>query len=172
MEESKPANSDAEVIESLHDDAVNPAETENVDADNETVKKKRKKEKEAEDYLHKINVDQVLRETGLDMDGLCKLIGIDYQTINRWKFGKDRKGNRPKYNAIIRMLRHGATTKTLFGVDTPSAPPEPQKIVLTDDLIAEMMVRAGDMLKKKNAQTSNDISYDRSNDASYEQSDD
>ena len=102
-----------------------------------------------EEFLHTINLDMVFQESGLDMDGLCKFLNLDYQTINRWTWPKSRKGNRPKYNAIIRLLRMGVTTKTLFGVESSCRSEEPQKIVLTDDLIAEMMVRAGEMLKKK-----------------------
>lgn len=145
MDES---NATIQVSDTNDETAENTQKTVNVD-DTIAVGKKRKKEKEIEDYLHKINVDQVLRETGLDMDGLCKLIGVDYQTVNRWKFGKERNGNRPKYNAIIRLLRHGATQKTLFGVDPPDSSSNSNKIVLTDDLVAEMLVRAGRMLEEK-----------------------
>jgi len=149
MEESNtPISEEVGVVKSA-ESPENPAETEKIEAGSDSGKKKKKKEKEVEDYLHNINVDQVLRETGLDMDGLCKLVGIDYQTVNRWKFGKDRNGNRPKYNAIVRLLRSGATTNTLFGVETPVAPSGPQKIVITDDLVAEMLARAGSILKSK-----------------------
>lgn len=145
MDESNATILSSDNTEKASENTENPV---NVD-DAVAVGKKKKKEKEIEDYLHKINVDQVLLETGLDMDGLCKLIGVDYQTINRWKFGKDRNGNRPKYNAIVRLLRHGATQKTLFGVENPVSSSEPNKIVLTDDLVAEMLVRAGRMLEEK-----------------------
>jgi hypothetical protein len=49
------------------------------------------------------------------------------------------------------MMRNGATSKSLFGVDATVPVGESHKIVLTDDLIAEMMVRAGEMLKKKDS---------------------
>lgn len=71
-----------------------------------------------ESFLHEINVDAVLKETGMDLDELCKLINVDSQSIGRWNKPKAKAGNRPKYNAIVRLLRAGATTKTLFGVDT------------------------------------------------------
>lgn len=151
MEENNiPISEEEDAVKGV-ESSGNTAETEKFVAETDSVKKKKKmKEKEVEDYLHNINVDQVLRETGLDMDGLCKLVGIDYQTVNRWKFGKDRNGNRPKFNAIVRLLRSGATTKTLFGVETPVAPSEPQRIVVTEDLLADMMLQAGTLLKKKN----------------------
>lgn len=150
MEENNTLISEEEDAVKCVENSGNTAETEKVVAGTDSGKKKKKKEKEVEDYLHNINVDQVLREAGLDMDGLCKLVGIDYQTVNRWKFGKDRNGNRHKYNAIVRLLRSGVTTKTLFGVETPVAPSEPQRIVVTEDLLADMMLQAGTLLKKKN----------------------
>ena len=71
-----------------------------------------------ENFLHEINVDAVLKETGMNLDELCKLINVDSQSVGRWNKPKSKAGNRPKYNAIVRLLRAGATTKTLFGVDT------------------------------------------------------
>lgn len=81
-----------------------------------------------ENFLHEINVDAVLKETGMNLDELCKLINVDSQSVGRWNKPKAKAGNRPKYNAIVRLLRAGATTKTLFGVDTAAShqpAPEP-----------------------------------------------
>lgn len=79
---------------------------------------KEKERKEAgEGFLHDINQDRVLYETGLDMNGLCNLLGIDSQSVGRWDKKKENSGNRPKYNTLIRLLRAGATVETLFGVD-------------------------------------------------------
>ena len=81
-----------------------------------------------ENFLHEINVDAVLKETGMNLDELCKLINVDSQSVGRWNKPKAKAGNRPKYNAIVRLLRAGATTKTLFGVDTAAThqpAPEP-----------------------------------------------
>ena len=81
-----------------------------------------------ENFLHEINVDAVLKETGMNLDELCKLINVDSQSVGRWNKPKAKAGNRPKYNAIVRLLRAGATTKTLFGVDcaaTHQPAPEP-----------------------------------------------
>ena len=58
-----------------------------------------------------------MEETGLNLSGLSELLDIEEQTINRWEKDKAHKGNRPKYNAIILMLRKGATMNTLFGID-------------------------------------------------------
>lgn len=70
-----------------------------------------------ESFLHEINVDAVLKETGMDLDELCKLINVDNQSVGRWNKPKSKAGNRPKYNAIVRLLQKGATVETLFGVD-------------------------------------------------------
>ena len=86
------------------------------DSIEKTPKEKEKKEA-VEGFLHDIDPDRVLYETGLDMNGLCNLLGIDSQSVGRWEKKKENSGNRPKYNNLIRLLRAGATTKTLFGVD-------------------------------------------------------
>ena len=85
-----------------------------MDANGENEKVKKKAE---EEFLHIIDVDKILCETGLDLDGLCKLVKLDSQTINRWGCKKSKNGNRPKYNAAVRLLRAGATVETLFGVE-------------------------------------------------------
>ena len=79
-----------------------------------------------ENFLHEINVDAVLKETGMNLDELCKLINVDSQSVGRWNKPKAKAGNRPKYNAIVRLLRAGATTKTLFGVDAATHQPAPE----------------------------------------------
>jgi hypothetical protein len=97
-----------------------------MDANGENKKVKKKAE---EEFLHIIDVNKVLCETGLDLDGLCKLVKLDSQTINRWGCKKSKNGNRPKYNAAIRLLRAGATVETLYGVEykRPSPPPTTEK---------------------------------------------
>lgn len=81
-----------------------------------------------ENFLHEINVDAVLKETGMNLDELCKLINVDSQSVGRWNKPKAKAGNRPKYNAIVRLLRAGATTKTLFGVDAAIHQPAPEPV--------------------------------------------
>lgn len=92
----------------------------------ETEKNKGKKEAE-EGFLHEIDVNKVFIETGLDKNGLCKLLGVGGQSIDRWGEKKDNNGNRPKYNSIVRLLRAGATTETLFGVS--SKPQQPASVL-------------------------------------------
>ena len=55
------------------------------------------------------------------MSGLSELLDIEEQTINRWKKDKAQNGNRPAFNAVVKMLRKGATVETLFGVDYAKA---------------------------------------------------
>jgi hypothetical protein len=71
-----------------------------MDANGENKKVKKKAE---EEFLHIIDVNKVLCETGLDLDGHGKLVKLDSQTINRWGCKKSKNGNRPKYNAAIRV---------------------------------------------------------------------
>ena len=115
------------------------------------IQEKKPVKKANEEYLHKINLNSLKVEMKMDLPEIARMAGITENGIYKWSWDKSRQGVRPSYNAIVRLLRNGATTKTLFGVDAPVAPSEPQKIVLTDDLIAEMMVRAGEMLKKKDS---------------------
>lgn len=69
------------------------------------------------EFLHKINVSKVLQETGLDINGIAELVNVDVQTVYRWAWDKKKKGNRPKFNAMVRLLQNGATVETLFGVE-------------------------------------------------------
>lgn len=48
-----------------------------MDANSENKKVKKKAE---EEFLHIIDVDKILCETGLDLDGLCKLVKLDSQS--------------------------------------------------------------------------------------------
>lgn len=73
------------------------------------------------EFLHKINVSKVLEESGLDISGLAKLIDVDEQTIRRWAWEKQKNGNRPKFNAMVRLLQSGVTVETLFGVEYEKA---------------------------------------------------
>lgn len=103
--------------------------------------------------MHKINVSKVLEETGLDMSGLKSLLDIEDQTIGRWEKDKAHKGNRPKYNAIIKMLKKGATVETLFGVDYKPKK-EVSKIPPVEELIntpqfQEELVKALKKLKEE-----------------------
>lgn len=102
-----------------------------------------------ESFLHEINVDAVLKETGMDLDELCKLINVDNQSVGRWNKPKSKAGNRPKYNAIVRLLQAGATVETLFGVDyaathqtAPAAEPDNTPIDYQDPKFLEAVKKA------------------------------
>lgn len=69
------------------------------------------------DYLHKINVEQLSKELNLSVEEIAKLAGIA-EARNLGKWGQDKpNGSRPNYNALIKLLKNGATVETLFGVD-------------------------------------------------------
>lgn len=68
------------------------------------------------DFLHKINLDALAKETRLSEEEIAKLAGIsDPKNLGKWAQGKPN-GSRPNYNAFVRLLRNGATVETLFGV--------------------------------------------------------
>lgn len=75
-----------------------------------------KKKKAEEELLHNIDLDALQRDTNLSLDEIASLSGIkDSKNLGKWAQGKPN-GSRPNYNAIIRLLRAGATQETLFGV--------------------------------------------------------
>lgn len=57
----------------------------------------------------------------MDINGLAELVNVDVQTVYRWAWDKNKKGNRPKFNAMVRLLQKGATVETLFGVEYTKA---------------------------------------------------
>ena len=119
-------------------------------ASNSSNKKNEKKVEE--EFLHIIDVDKILLETELDIEGLCELVNLDSQTINRWGCKKSKNGNRPKYNAIIRMLKSGATVETLFGVEYKRAPrptDEELKVQLTPTDLSWAFGEAMKLLQEK-----------------------
>lgn len=69
------------------------------------------------DFLHKINLDALSKETRLSEEEIAKLAGIsDPKNLGKWGQGKPN-GSRPNYNAFVRLLQNGATVETLFGVE-------------------------------------------------------
>lgn len=87
------------------------------------------KKKADEEFLHKIDLDALKKETGLSLDEIALLSGIkESRNLGKWAQGKDKSGSRPNYNAIVRLLQKGATQYTLFGVEPkPSVPENPVK---------------------------------------------
>lgn len=78
------------------------------------------------DFLHKINLDALSKETRLSEEEIAKLAGIsDPKNLGKWGQGKPN-GSRPNYNAFVRLLQNGATVETLFGVEYrgTAIPPE------------------------------------------------
>ena len=83
-----------------------------------------KKKKAEEELLHNIDLDALQKETNLSLDEIAVLSRIkDSKNLGKWAQGKPN-GSRPNYNAIIRLLRAGATQKTLFGVEPKQPDPE------------------------------------------------
>ena len=75
-----------------------------------------------DDFLHKINVDELSKELNLSVEDIAVLAGIKHsKNLGKWAQSKP-DGSRPNYNALIKLLRAGATTKTLFGVEYKGKP--------------------------------------------------
>lgn len=86
-------------------------------------------------FLHAIDLDELKKETGMSLEELAKLAEIGPKVIYKWQY-MHKDSSRPSFNAIVRMLQKGATTRTLFGVDTPGTSPmsaEIQKILDTPE---------------------------------------
>ena len=76
-------------------------------------------------FLHKINLEALKKDTNLSLDDIAQLSGIkDSKNLGKWSQDKDKGGARPNYNAICRLIEKGATTKTMFGVESPIGNPE------------------------------------------------
>ena len=78
------------------------------------------------EFLHKVNLDSLQKETGLSLQGIADLAEVSVQTVYRWAWDKARQGNRHSYNAFVRLFEKGATVETLFGVEYrgTAIPPE------------------------------------------------
>ena len=89
--------------------------------------------------MHKINVDELSKELNLSVEDIAVLAGIKHsKNLGKWAQSKP-DGSRPNYNALIKLLRAGATTKTLFGVEYKGGKPAlqlPPEIANNPDFVA------------------------------------
>lgn len=76
------------------------------------------------EFLHKVNLDALQKETDLSLQGIADLAEVSVQTVYRWAWDKAKQGNRPSFNALVKLLEKGASTSTLFGVENRQAPAE------------------------------------------------
>lgn len=67
-------------------------------------------------YLHKIDLKELSKETGLSINEIAALAEIGPKVVYKWQY-MHKDSSRPDFNTIIRLLLKGATTETLFGVD-------------------------------------------------------
>ena len=127
------------------------------------------KKKVGEEFLHVIDVDKVVRETGLSVNELSDLLNVDVQSINRWSCTKAKSGNRPKFNSAVRLLMHGATVETLFGVEYNKIHGLGGKIKITNEDISNAMLVAAELLRNQKNENSpaseNNESVDDVNDS-------
>lgn len=101
-------------------------------------------------YLHKIDIKSILKETGLTLNELAQISGIARSNnLKKWEKDKENGGARPSYNTFVRLLQKGATVETLFGVEyNPKKPDaterkpidfkDPKFLEMVKDALAEM----------------------------------
>lgn len=111
------------------------------------------------DYLHKIDVDKLAQELHVDVNGVALLAGIrEARNLGKWAQSKPN-GSRPSYNALVKLLRAGATVETLFGVEykRPSPPPtaEKSKDQITPTDLSWAFGEAMKLLQEKKAKEQN-----------------
>lgn len=74
------------------------------------------------DFLHKIDLNSLQKEVKKDLDEIANLVHLkNPKGIYKWSKDQFDYGTRPSFNAIVRLLEHGATVETLFGVDYAKA---------------------------------------------------
>ena len=94
------------------------------------------------EFLHKINLEALKKESGLTPEEIAKIAGIsDAKNIGKWAQDKEKGGSRPNYNALVRLLENGVTVETLFGVNYVSAS-ERQK-VFSSELLGDEEFQRG-----------------------------
>lgn len=70
-------------------------------------------------YEHTIDLDELQKEMGMNIKEIADLVGINISTVYKWSWEGEKRGVRPTYNSIIKLLTHGASVTTLFGVKEP-----------------------------------------------------
>ena len=108
------------------------------------------------EFLHKINLDALKKETNLTPDEIASLSGItDSKNLGKWSQDKVKGGSRPNFNALVRLLDKGATTKTLFGIEQTASngvkeiPPHLEKILKNPEFIAGLEAAYNEEVNKK-----------------------
>lgn len=73
------------------------------------------------DFLHKINLEQLQREVKRSVVEIGKLVEMKNPNgVYKWAKSQYENGSRPSYNSLIKLLKEGATVKTLFGIEPKS----------------------------------------------------
>lgn len=75
--------------------------------------------KPVEEYLHRVNMDNLVKELNLgSVEAVGAFVGLkNPKGAYYWAKDKASNGTRPSYNAVVKMLDNGATVETLFGVE-------------------------------------------------------
>lgn len=103
------------------------------------------------DFLHRINLDCLKKETGMDLPDLASLVGLkNPKAIYKWAKSKDSDGTRPTYNDLIKLIEAGASIETLFDICYRSYIKISEKpVAFSDADISAFLQRAADALKNQ-----------------------
>lgn len=93
------------------------------------------------EFLQKVNLYQLQKETGKTLQELAAIVGIGEKVIYKWAYDKQKFGSRPSYNAVILLLQLGASVESIFGIDYSPNPGDLNSIPqdLIDDRIRSIL---------------------------------
>ena len=77
----------------------------------------------ADEFLHGIDINVLKSELKMDVPEIAKLVGISENGVYKWSWTKEKQGTRPSFNALIKLLKKGASVEALFGVSTNKITP-------------------------------------------------
>lgn len=77
----------------------------------------------ADEFLHGIDINVLKSELNMDVPEIAKLVGISENGVYKWSWTKEKQGTRPSFNALVKLLKKGASVEALFGVPTNKITP-------------------------------------------------
>lgn len=102
------------------------------------------------DFLQKVNLEELKNELHTDLEGVAKIADVSTQTVYKWNRDKNKGGCRPTFDAVVNLLRSGASVESLFGVEYKAATKCVEvPVKLSDQEIIDGLQRALAALSKK-----------------------
>lgn len=90
------------------------------------------------EYKHLIDIKKIQEETGLSVPEISEKISVTKSVIYKWSWPKYDGGCRPSYNAIIELLKLGASTETLFGVSVEQKVQQKEKKISHKEILSSL----------------------------------